>query len=200
MRHNSRNFVQPFSNVRHRGRSYPCEAAMPTPVVAEQIGRPAAPSHGRIAIGRTQAERLKLRADDEKGRSKQLCTCGKTCGINIFMNSHQQLHDDQFGLMLVLKTLLERRFLPIEEGPWIVEGVCVSARTVANAKGQPAATRTVELAFECDDEWSVTVRAALCQGKLWQPERWLRVHDCGGAGDREEAELLARFSEWVKAT
>lgn len=120
-------------------------------------------------------------------------------GINLFMNALSSCDIISSELRDQLSLVITRRLLPIEEGPWFVEGTSISARMVPNAKAQPAATGSIEVAFEGVDGWTIVVRAALCQGKLWQPERWIHIHDFGDANGRAETEVMAAFAEWVEA-
>lgn len=115
------------------------------------------------------------------------------------MNPHNHTNNLLPKLPDALSLIIEKRFLPIEDGPWIVEGVCVSAREVSNAKGQPPATTSVEIEIESEDGWKVVLRAAVGQGKLWQPARWLRLHDYADAELEGQAAHLARFAEWVES-
>lgn len=80
-----------------------------------------------------------------------------------------------------------------------MEGVCVSVREVSNAKGQPFATTSVEIEIESEDGWKVVLRAAMGQGKLWQPERWLRVHDHTHAELGDQHASLGGLVEWVES-
>lgn len=115
------------------------------------------------------------------------------------MNPHSRTHNSNFQLPDALSQIIEKRFLPITESPWIVEGVCVSAREVSNAKGQPPATTFVEIEIEGEDGWKVVLRAVVGQGKLWQPERWLRLHDCADTELGDQPANLVRFAEWVES-